>query len=83
MNLQGTVEALTRERADASLLLQQLYGRLASADSLRTSVRVRLACIVSSEKALRNLGTFSFIALRLFSAVGQHMSEVAELLCLI
>ena len=37
LNRKGTVEASTRGGADASLLDQQLYGRLSSADSLRTA----------------------------------------------
>ena len=52
---QGTVEASTRGGADASLLAQQLDGRLASADSLQTAARVRLAAIPSAEEALHDL----------------------------
>ena len=59
---QGTVEASTRGGEAASLLAQHMDGRLASADSLRIAARVRLACILSTDKALRDLGTFSFIA---------------------
>ena len=80
---QGTVEASTRGGADASLLAQQLDGRLASADSLRTAARVCLAAIPSAEEALRNLGTFAFVASHLFSTGGRHSSAVAELLRLI
>ena len=83
MTRQGTVDALTREGAGASLLAQQLYGQLAFVDSLRTATRVRLACIPSAEKALRDLGTFAFVALHLFSAAGQHASAVTDLLRLI
>ena len=83
MTWQGTVEASTRGGADASLLAQQLDGRLASADSLRTAARVRLAAIPSAEEALRDLGTFAFVASHLFSAGGRHSSAVAELLRLI
>ena len=83
MTHQGTVEASTCEGADAPLLVQQLDGCLASADSLRTNLRVRLACIPSADKKLRDLGTFAFVASYLFSAAGRHASAVAELLCLI
>ena len=69
---QGTVEASTRGGADASLLAQQLDGRLASADSLRTAARVRLAAIPSAEESLRDLGTFAFFASHLFSAGRRH-----------
>ena len=80
---QGTVKAPTRGVADASLLARQLDGRLESADSLRTAARVRLAAIPSAEEALRDLGTFAFVASHLFSAGGRHSSAVAELLRLI
>ena len=80
---QGTVEASTRGGADASLLSQQLDGRLASADSLRTAARVRLDAISSAEEALRNLGTFDFVASHLFSAGGRHSSTIIELFHLI
>ena len=83
MTIQGTVEASTWEGVDASLLAQQLYGRLASADSLRTSVRVRLACIPSTDEALCDFGTFVFVKSHFFSTVGRHPSAVAELLRLI
>ena len=52
----------------------------ASADSLRTAARVRLAAITYAEEALRNLGTFAFVASHLFCAGGRHWSAVAELL---
>ena len=81
--LQGEVEASTCEGADASLLAQYLYGRLASADSLRMLARVCLAVIPSADEALRNLGTFTLVALHLFSAGGRHSSAAAELLRLI
>ena len=77
---QGMVEASTRGGADASLLAQQLDGRLALVESPRTAARVRLAAIPSAEEALRDLGTFSFVASHLFSAGGRHSSAVAELL---
>ena len=65
---QGLVEASTRGGADASLLAQQLDGRLASADSLRMAARICLAVIPSADEALRDLGTFAFVASHLFSA---------------
>ena len=67
---QGLVEASTRGCADASLLVQQLDGRLALADSLRMATRIRLAVIPSADEALCNLGTFAFVASHLFSAGG-------------
>ena len=69
--------------ADASLLAQKLYGRIALADSLRTAARVCLDDILSVDEALRDLGTSSFVALHLFSAGGRHLSAVAALLRLI
>ena len=80
---QGTVEASTPGGADTSLLTQQLDGRLALADSLWTAAQVRLAAIPSAEEALRDLSTFSFITLHLFSAGRQHSSTVADFLHLI
>ena len=66
----GTVEVFTCGGIDASLLAQQLDRRLASADSLRTAARVSLDAIPSAEEALRNLGTFAFVASHLFSMGG-------------
>ena len=60
---QGLVEASTHGGADASLLSKQLDRVLSLVDSLRTAARVRLSAISSTEEALRNLGTFSFVAL--------------------
>ena len=77
---QGSVEASTCGGADASLLAQQLDGRLASAESLRMAGRVRLAVITSADEALRDLGTFAFVVLLLFSTGGRHSSAVADLL---
>ena len=83
MTRQGIVEASTCEGGDASLLVQQLDGWLASVDSLHTAAQVRLACIPSVDEALGDLGTFAFITPHLFSSTGQHASAVAEILCLI
>ena len=83
MTLQGAVKAFTRGVVDASLMAQQLDTRLMSADYLRTAARVRLATIPSADKALRDLGTFAFVALHLFLVGGRHLSAVAELLRLI
>ena len=63
MNCQDMVEASTHGGADASLLSKQLDRVLSLVDSLRTAARVRLSAISSTEEALRNLGTFSFVAL--------------------
>ena len=79
----GTVEAVTRGGADASLLAQQLDGRLALEDSLRKAARVRLANIPSADEALHDLLIFSFVASHLFSVGRRHLSDVAELLRLI
>ena len=83
MTHQGTVEASTCEKSDASLLAQQLDSWLASADSLRTAAGVHLACIPSTYKALRDLGTFTFLSLHLFSAAGKHASALVDILRLI
>ena len=47
------------------------------------AARVRLAAIPSAEEALRDLGTFAFVASHLFSVGGRHSSAVAELLRII
>ena len=47
------------------------------------AARVRLAIILSVDKALRDLGTFAFVVSHLFSAGGRHLSAVAELLRII
>ena len=83
LTCQGSVEASTRGGAYASLLAQQLDGRLALADSLQMAARVRLAAIPSADKALRDLGAFAFVALQLFCAGGDHLSAVVEPLRLI
>ena len=54
--------------SDASLLAQQIDGHLVSMESLRTDNRVRLESIPSTDEALRDLGTFSFVELHLISA---------------
>ena len=51
----------THGGSDASLLAQQLDGRLASADSLRVNARFRLAVILSVDEAICNIGTFTLI----------------------
>ena len=68
---------------DASLLAQQLDGRLELAVSLRMAARVRLAVILSLEEALCDFGTFYFIALQILSAGGNQLYAVSELLCLV
>ena len=73
----------THGGADTSLVAQQLDGRLALTNSLWMAARVRLVVILSADKALRDLGTFAFVASHLFSAGGLHSSAVVELLCLI
>ena len=80
---QGSVEASTCGGANASLLAQQLDGRLDLSDSLRMATRIRLAVIPSTDEALRDLGTFAFVTLHLFSAGERHSSAVDELLRLI
>ena len=83
MTCQGMVEASIREGADASLLAQQLDGRLALADSPQTAARVHLAYIPSVDKALCNFGTFAFVALHIFFTAGRHTSAVIVILSLI
>ena len=83
LTFQGSVETSTRGGADTYFLAQQLDGRLASSNSLRMAVRVRLAVIPSVAEALRDLGTFAFVTLHLFSAGRRHLSAVVELLRLI
>ena len=83
MARQGTVEVLTCERANTSLLAQQLYVRLALEDSLQTATQVLLTCILYANKALRDLGTFVCVTSHFFSAAGQHASAVTDLLRLI
>ena len=79
----GLLEASTCGGTDASTLAQKLDRRLASAESLQMAARVRLAVIPSADEALRDLGTFTFVASHLFSAGGRHSSAVAELLRLV
>ena len=47
------------------------------------AARVLLDVILSTYKALRDLGTFAFVVLHLSSTGGRHSSAVAELLRLI
>ena len=80
----GTVYVSTLGGTDASLpFVQQLDGRLDSADSLPLAARVRLAAILSADEGLRGLGTFAFIASHLLSAGGRRLSAVVEIICLI
>ena len=54
-----------------------------SVESLGTAATFRLAAILSTDEALRDLGIFAVVASYLFSAGGWHWSAVAELLRLI
>ena len=47
---------------------------------MQIDARVRLAVILSADKALRNLGTFAFVTSHLFSAGRCHSSDFSELL---
>ena len=47
------------------------------------ATRVRFAVILSADEALRDLGTFAFVTLHLFSEGGSHLSAVADILHLI
>ena len=76
---QGSVEASTRGGSNASLLAQQLDGRLTIGGLLRLSARVRLAVIPSAEEALCDLDTFAFVALHLFSVIRRHLPAVSKL----
>ena len=62
---------------------QQLDGCLELADSLQMAATARLDVIPSTDKALRDLGTFAFVTSHLFSVGGIHLSAVADLICLI
>ena len=64
-------------------LVQQIYGRFASEDSLWNSTRVCLEVIPSADMVLQDLGTFAFITGNLFSAIGMHETVAAEFLRLI
>ena len=79
LTCQGSVEASTRGGADASLLAQQLDGRLALADSLWMAVRICLAVIPSADESLRDLGTFDFVASHLIVELLQPLNEAEEL----
>ena len=83
MTCQGKVEASNRWGLDAYLLVQQLDGRIASTDSLRTADWVLLAVTLSADDVLRDLGKFSFAASHLFSAGRRHVASIAKLLRLI
>ena len=83
MTRQVMFEALTHMGSDASLLEQQLDGRLASAYSLRTAKRVCLEVIPSTDESLQNFDTFKFIALNIFPTGGRHAAAVVKLLRLI
>ena len=50
---------------------------------MRMAASVGLAVIPFADKALRDLGTFAFVASYLFSVGGHHSSVVAEILRLI
>ena len=75
MKHQGMVEASDRRGTDASLLAQQLDGRLASVDYLRVNAWVCLAFILFTDAVLRDLGTFVFMELYLFSVWGETCSS--------
>ena len=80
---QGTSELSTCGGTDASLLAQDMGGRLALVESLRMVARFRLSVIPSADESLCNLGQFAFFALLLFSAARRHSSDVLELLRLV
>ena len=81
--LQGAFEASTRGDANDSLSEQHLDNRLALTKFLWTAMRVHMAVILSVDEALRNLGTFDFVALRLFSAGRRYSPDIMELFCLV
>ena len=80
---QVSAKASTHGEADASLLVQQLDGRLSLKNSLHMAARIHLAIILSADEALHNLGTFAFFALHIFPAFRHHLSAIAKLLCVI
>ena len=57
---------------DASLLAEHMYVRMASTDSLRTDVWVRLEVMPYADEGIHGLGTFALFALHLFFAVRIH-----------
>ena len=80
MTCQGAVGASTRGGPDAYLLAQHMDGWMDSAYSLWIASWFLLAVISSMDEALRELGTFAFVASHLFYAGGgQHAAAVAEL----
>ena len=68
---------------DAYFLEQHKHGRLKSSDSLCTITQICMEFIPSADEALRDLGTFSFAVLHLFSAGGTHEVAITEILRLI
>ena len=79
MTRQGIEEVLTHGGSNASLLEKLMDGWLASEDSLRTANQVRLSVILSVDEALRDLGTFAFMASHPLSAVGvTHISSCGD-----
>ena len=80
---QVIVEALTCMGSDASLLAQQLYVQLASADSFLKSTRVCVDATQSTYEAIRDLGTFAFIASYLLSMGRRHATVIMDILYLI
>ena len=83
MTRQGLFKASTHGGYDVSLLAQQLDRRLTLTDSLQISTRVRLAIIPFAYEALRDLCTFAFVALHLFSASERHSSAIVNILHLL
>ena len=47
---------------------------------MQIDARFRLAVILSADKALRDLGTFAFVASHLLSAGRRHSSAFAEII---
>ena len=56
---------------------------MASTFSFLKTAQVLLEVIPSADEALRNLGTFAFVALHIFSTVGRHVTAFMELLFII
>ena len=76
---QDAVDVSTYMESADAIVAQHLDMRLVSADSLQTSVQVRLSVIPSADKAIHKLGTFVFFSSHLFSAGGRHASAAEEI----
>ena len=63
--------------------MQELYGWLSSAYSLRTAARICLEVITSTDEALHDLGIFVFVVYYLLSVGRRHAAAVTDILPII